>query len=180
MTTKPEANDSSHTRTRIMTWQDPAAVRAQAEGQTGLEIMRGIRDGTLPPPPMARLIGFACVAAEPGHIVMELVPDESLENAAGLLHGGTAAAMLDTAMGAAAHTMLTADKMTVTLDLTLTYLEPLTLASGPIRASGRVQKMGGRTAYVEGEITDAKGRRAVHAVGNFSIVTPRPPSGKDT
>ena len=39
---------------------------------------------------------------------MELDPDESLENTIGLLHGATAAALLDTAMGCAISTMLPA------------------------------------------------------------------------
>lgn len=162
--------DAGATRSRTVTWQDPAAVRRQVEGQTGLEVMRGIRDGTLPPPPMARLIGFDCVVAEPGEIVMQLTPEQSLENTMGMIHGGAAAAMLDTAMGAAAHTMLPADKAVVTLDLTLTYLKPVTAASGPIRATGRVLNLGGRTAYVTGEVRDAADRLMVHAVGNFSVV----------
>lgn len=162
---------AEHTRARAVSWQDPAAVRAQATGWTGLEVMRAIRDKTLPPPPMARLIGFECVVAEPGEIVMELTPEESLENTMSMLHGGTAAAMLDTAMGAAAHTALPANKATVTLDLKITWLRPLTLASGPVRATGRVLNLGGRTAYVEGEVRDGGGRLAAHAVGNFSIVT---------
>src|SRR4030095_11443014 len=76
-----------------------------AAGMSGLETMCAIRDGILPPPPMARLIGFEIVIAEAGRIVMELDPDESLENTVGLLHGATAAALLDTAMGCAIATM---------------------------------------------------------------------------
>ena len=68
--------------------------------------------------------------AEPGRIVMELEPDESLENTIGLLHGATAAALLDTAMGCAISTMLPAGQTSVTLDLKLTYLRPLSVRSG--------------------------------------------------
>jgi uncharacterized protein (TIGR00369 family) len=166
-----DAFDPAHTRTRQTSWQDPAATRAQGAGRTGLEIMRAMRDGTLPPPPMARLLGFDCVTAEPGEITMQLMPDPSLENTAGLIHGGVAATMLDTAMGAAAHTMCPLGSMTVTQDLTITYLRKLTLASGPIRATGRVLNAGGRTIYVTGEIHDGAGKRAAHAVGNFAIIT---------
>jgi len=158
------------TSTRTVTWQSPEAVRAAAAGWSGLEIMRGIRDGTLPPPPMARLIGFRCVVAEPGEIVMELTPEQSLENTIGILHGGAAAAMLDTAMGAAAHTTMAADKMVVTLDIKLTYLRPLTVKSGAIRARGKVMNLSARNAYVEGWVHDGKDRLAVHAVGNFSVI----------
>ncbi len=158
------------TRRRSVEWQDSATVRGNIGGWTGLEIMRGIRDGALPPPPIARLMGFDCVVAEPGEIVMALSADESLENPAGLQHGAVAAALLDTAMGAALHTLLPSDKTPVTLDLHLTYMKPLTKRSGRITATGRVLRQGGRTAYVIGELRDEAGDLAAHAVGNFSIV----------
>jgi len=63
-----------------------------------LDSRRGIRDGNLPPPPIARLIGVHYVGAEPREIVIELQPEQSLENAAGTLHAGMAAAMLDNAI----------------------------------------------------------------------------------
>ncbi len=168
-----DAQHLSHTRTKTTTWQDPAATRAQGAGLTGLEIMRGIRDKTLPPPPMASLLGFDCIVAEPGEITMQLTPDQSLENTAGLIHGGTAATMLDTAMGAAAHTLCTLGQMTVTQDLTVTYLRPMTLASGPIRATGRVLNMGRTTAYVIGEVHDGAGKLTAHAIGHFAVLNPR-------
>ena len=93
-------------RHRVVEWQAPGPVAKAAAGMSGLETMCAIRDGILPPPPMARLIGFEMRIAEPGRIVMELDPDESLENTIGLLHGATAAALLDTAMGCAIATML--------------------------------------------------------------------------
>jgi uncharacterized protein (TIGR00369 family) len=165
--------DSNLTRRRTVEWQDAASVRAAAHGKPGLDIMRGIRDGTLPSPPIARLMDFHVAIAEPGAIVMELEPDESLQNPAGLIHGAVAAALLDTAMGATIHTLLPADKISVTLDLKITYLRPLTTASGRLRASARVLHLGGRTAYVEGELRDGAGELAAHAVGNFSIINAR-------
>lgn len=165
-----DAITGEHMRSRTVTWASPEAVRAETAGLTGLEIMRGIRDGTVEPPPMARLIGFRCVVAESGEIVMELTPDESLENMLAMLHGGAAATMLDTAMGAAAHTTLPLGKAAVTLDLTLTYLRPLTAANGPVRATGKVAHAGSRNIYVLGEVRDGKDRLAAHAVGNFSVV----------
>ena len=73
---------------------------------SGLEAMRAIREGSLPP--MARLIGFDMRLAEPGQVVMELQSHQSLENTIGLLHGATPAALLDKAMGCAISTMLPA------------------------------------------------------------------------
>ena len=74
--------DNKHTvdkRKRIIEWQDPGAVREQADGLSVLDIMRAIRDGKLPPPPIARLIGFHYAGVEPGEIVIELQSEQSLE-----------------------------------------------------------------------------------------------------
>jgi len=67
-------------RERVVDWQAPVPAAKAASVLSGLEAMRAIRDGILPPPPMARLIGFSMRVAEPGLIVMELEPHEGLEN----------------------------------------------------------------------------------------------------
>lgn len=167
---RQEKNNAVHTRNRIIEWQDPGAVREQADGSSVLDIMQAIRDGKLPPPPIARLIGFHYVGAELGEIVIELLPEQSLENTSGTLHGAAAGAMLETAMSATVATLLPPDKRTTTLDLTVSYLKPLTIESGPIRAIGRVVDLAERTAYAAGEIRDGAGSLAAHAVGVFSVI----------
>jgi uncharacterized protein (TIGR00369 family) len=157
-------------RERVVDWQAPGPVAKAAAGMSGLEAMCAIRDGILPPPPMARLIGFRMRIAEPGRIVMELEPHESLENTIGLLHGATAAALLDTAMGCAISTMLPAGQGSVTLDLKLTYLRPLSVRSGTISAEGKLVKLGRQTSYAEGFVRDGSGNLAVHATATFSMI----------
>ena len=157
-------------RHRVVDWQAPGPVAKAAAGMTGLETMCAIRDGILPPPPMARLVGFEMRIAEQGRIVMELDPDESLENTIGLLHGATAATLLDTAMGCAIATMQPAGQTSVTLDLKLTYLRPLSVRSGTVSAEGRVVKLGRQTSYVEGFVRDGAGNLAVHATATFTMI----------
>ena len=157
-------------RERVVEWQAPGPVAKAAAAMSGLDAMRGIRDGILPPPPMARLIGFRMRVAEPGRIVMELEPHEGLENTIGLLHGATAAALLDTAMGCAISTKLPAGQGAVTLDLKLTYLRPLSVKSGTISAEGKLIKLGRQTSYAEGFVCDGSGNLAVHATATFSMV----------
>ena len=157
-------------RHRVVEWQAPGPVARVASGMSGLETMCAIRDGILPPPPMARLIGFEMRVAEPGRIVMELDPDESLENTIGLLHGGTAAALLDTAMGCAITTMQPVGHASVTLDLKLTYLRPLSVRSGRVSAEGKVVKLGRQASYAEGFVRDGAGNLAVHATATFTMI----------
>jgi uncharacterized protein (TIGR00369 family) len=161
-------------RERVIDWQAPIPVAKVAAAMSGLETMRAIRDGILPPPPMARLIGFRMCVAEPGQIVMDLEPHEGLENTLGLLHGATAAALLDTAMGCAISTMLPAGQGAVTLDLKLTFLRPLSVRSGTISAEGKLIKLGRQTSYTEGLVRDGAGNLAVHATATFSMTGEAP------
>ena len=165
-----ELFSSASRRERVVDWQAPGPAAKAAAGMTGMEAMCAIRDGLLPPPPMARLIGFQMRVVEEGRIVMELEPHESLENTIGLLHGATAAALLDTAMGCAISTMLAAGQGSVTLDLKLTYLRPLSVKSGKISAEGKIIKLGRQTSYTEGFVRDGAGNLAVHATAIFSMI----------
>jgi len=155
---------------RVIDWQAPGPAAKAALTMSGMEAMQAIRDGILPPPPMAKLIGFHMRTVEPGRIVMELDAEESLENTIGLLHGAAAAALLDTAMGCAISTRLPAGQTSVTLDLKLTYLRPLSAKSGTIQAEGRLIKLGRQTSYTEGFVRDAAGNLAVHATATFSMI----------
>jgi uncharacterized protein (TIGR00369 family) len=165
-----ELFSSASRRARVVDWQAPGPVARTAAGMSGLEVVRAIRDGILPEPPMARLIDFRLRVADPGRIVMELEPHEGLENTVGLLHGATAAALLDTAMGCAVSSMLPAGQGAVTLDLKLTYLRPLSVRSGTISAEGKIIKLGRQTSYAEGFVHDGSGNLAVHATATFAML----------
>ena len=160
----------AHRRERLVQWQAPGPAARAASRLSGMEAMEAIRDGRLPPPPLAMLIGFRMAVVEPGRIVMELEAREDLENTIGLLHGATAAALLDTAMGCAISTRLPAGQSSVTLDLKLTYLRPLSVRSGTIAAEGKVIKLGRQASYAEGFVRDGKGDLAVHATATFSMI----------
>src|SRR5256885_14649072 len=128
-------------RERVVEWQAPGPVARAAMGMSGLEAMRAIRDSLLPEPPMARLIDFRLRIAEPGRIVMELEPHESLENTVGLLHGANAAALLDTAMGCAISTMLPAGRGAGALGVKFNNFWPPTVNTASIKEESRPIKV---------------------------------------
>ena len=45
-------------RTLTISWQDPDELAARAHGTTGLEFLRAIVAGELPPAPIQALLGF--------------------------------------------------------------------------------------------------------------------------
>jgi hypothetical protein len=67
-------------RSLTVSWQDPAALAAAGHSLAGIEFLRAIRDGRLPAPPIAALLGFTLVEVEPGHAVFEVLPGEQHYN----------------------------------------------------------------------------------------------------
>lgn len=73
---------------------------------TGLECLRAIIAGGLPRAPIQDLLGFELDEADEGRAVFSLEPGEQHYNPIGSVHGGVAATLLDSAMGAAVHSTL--------------------------------------------------------------------------
>jgi hypothetical protein len=63
-------------RTLTVTWQDPAELAGKARSSSGLEFLRAIVDGELPPAPIQELLGFALEEAEEGRVVFSIEPGE--------------------------------------------------------------------------------------------------------
>jgi uncharacterized protein (TIGR00369 family) len=162
-------NAVGQARVRSFEWEDPAATAAAGMELSGLEVMRAIADGTLPPPPVAQLMGFSIVELGPGRAVFALEPAEWMYNPIGSVHGGIAATLLDSCMGCAVHTTLEARVAYTTADLQVRYIRAMSTATGRVLAEGRVVHAGGRMATAEGRLTTEDGETLL-AHGTTSCV----------
>ena len=138
--------------TRSFSWVDPAGVADKGLRLPGLEYLQGIVDGSVPPPPISRLLGFSIVEVEPGRALFAMEPAEWMYNPLGSVHGGIAATLLDSCMGCAVHTTLEADVGYTTADLQVRYIRAMGDATGRVLAEGRVIHRGRRTATAEGRL----------------------------
>src|SRR5215470_13692391 len=102
--------------------------------------------------PIAATVGFRLAEVERGRVVLVGEVGEHLYNPIGVVHGGVAATLLDSACGSAVHTTLPAGASYTTLDLSVRYLRPATTDMGTIRAIGTVINRGRRTALAEAEL----------------------------
>jgi uncharacterized protein (TIGR00369 family) len=153
----------SETRTRTFSWADPAE-HAELLGRTsGLELMRSMVTGAVPPPPIMSLIGLSGMAAEDGQVTFYLDPQEFHYNPLGTVHGGIIATMLDSAAACSVHSTLAAGVGYTSMDLNVKYLRPVTIATGRLTCTGGVLQRGRRTALAEARLTDGKGRLIAHA-----------------
>jgi uncharacterized protein (TIGR00369 family) len=118
----------------------------------GLECMRAVMEGTLPAPPIARLLDFTIVDVDDGRAVFAMEPAEWMFNPIGSVHGGIAATLLDSCMGCAVHTTLAAGVGYTTTDLQVRYIRGMGESTGRVLAEGRVVHRGRRTATAEGRL----------------------------
>src|SRR5215207_7868502 len=156
-----EGNDDA--RTRTLTWEDPKALAGAARGLTGLEFLKKVAAGELPRPPISALMNFGLAEVEEGRAVFTAEPAEYHYNPIGVVHGGLAATLLDSAMGCAVHSVLPAGAGYTTLEIKVNYIRALTAETGEVRCEARVIHVGGRTATAEGKVLDAAGKLYAHA-----------------
>jgi uncharacterized protein (TIGR00369 family) len=150
-------------RTLSVTWSDPAQLAERGRSMPGIEFLRAIRDRRLPAAPIAELLGFNLVEVEPGHAVFEVTPGEQHYNPIGVVHGGLAMTLLDSAMGCAVQTHMPAGGGYTTLEAKTNLVRPITAATGRLRAIGKVVHLGKRIATAEGRLEDAAGKLYAHA-----------------
>ncbi len=160
-------------RSRTVTWYDPMVVAAGARERTGLETLQAIRDGVLPPPPIAMLVRMDVVAVETGRVEFSCAVDESVYNPIGVVHGGLVCTLLDTVAGCAVHSTLPQGVGYTSIELKVTYLRAVTQASGTLTAVGTVVKPGRRVAFAEGRVLDAAGKLVATASSSL-LVFPLP------
>jgi uncharacterized protein (TIGR00369 family) len=156
-------------RSRTYSWSDPAAYAALIGTRTGLELLRAMSTGELPAPPVMHLIDMAGMEVEEGSVTVYLDPQEFHYNPLGSVHGGVLSTLLDTAAACSVHSTLPAGVGYTSLDLTVKFLRPVTVASGRITCRGSVLQRGRRTALAEARMTDAQGRLVAHATSSCLI-----------
>lgn len=164
---------SAGQRSLRVTWEDPGVLAAAARTMPGLEFLRAIRDGRLPPPPIAQLLGFRLVEAEPGHAVFEVTPAEQHYNPIGVVHGGLAMTLLDSAMGCCVQTRMPAGVAYTTLEAKTNLVRAITLSTGRLRAIGRLIHLGKRLATADGRLEDAAGKLYAHATTTCMVLADR-------
>jgi uncharacterized protein (TIGR00369 family) len=154
-------------RSLTITWEDPRASAEPALRLSGLEFWRGLVDGSIPRPPLAWLLGMMIVEADEGRALFDVTPGEQHYNPIGTVHGGIAATILDSAMGAAIHTTLPAGWSAGTLDLSVRFLRPISAQTGRVLCEGVVMHRGRSAATAEGRLwAEESGKLLAHGTGS--------------
>lgn len=135
---------------------------AEQREMSGLEFVRGLASGAFPLNSMARTLGYDIVEAEEGRVVITAMASAEHLNPSGTVHGGVAATLLDSCMGLAVRTLLPKGVVSTTLEFKMSFLRPVNVESGLLRAEGKVLMVGRRTGTAEGWLTGSDGKLLVH------------------
>ncbi|HEU4947582.1 MAG TPA: PaaI family thioesterase [Kribbella sp.] len=157
------------TRSRTFSWSDPALTAARVGFTSGLEMLRAMIAGELPPPPILELVGWTGMEAEEGRVALLMPAQEFHYNPLGTVHGGIIATLLDTAAACTVHSTLPAGVGYTSLDLMTRFLKPASVASGVLRCEGTLISRGRRTAAAEARLTDERGTLLAHATSTCML-----------
>jgi len=158
------------TLTAVAADKVPDTAADDLAGLSGLEqLQRIFHDPKVPPAGLGHTLGFDHVEIDEGRVVFGATPDDRVYNPIGTVHGGFAAALLDSATGCAVHSRLKAGQGYTTLELKVAYHRPLTRSTGPVRAEGVVTQLGRRAAFAEAKLTDARGRLYASATSTLLV-----------
>jgi uncharacterized protein (TIGR00369 family) len=149
---------------------------SESRDLSGLEMLRKmVADGR--GPPIAATLQFALAEIERGRAVFRATPGPHAYNPIGVVHGGYAATLLDSACGCAVHSTLDAGQAYTTLELKVAYHRAITSATGLVEAVGTVVTSGRRVAFAEAKLLDAAGRLLASATSTLLVFETPPGRG---
>ena len=139
----------------------------------GLAFFRHMLEGQMPQAPMTKLLNMRLLEVDEGRVVFGARPTRDHYNGMGVVHGGLAATLLDSALGCAINSMAPPGQIFTTLELKINYTRPLTEETGAVKCEARVLHLGSRTATAEGRIVDRHGRLYAHGTTTCIVFEPK-------
>jgi uncharacterized protein (TIGR00369 family) len=165
------ASSPETTRSRTLVWQDPVPTAAAGATMTGLEYMTAVVTGAMPPPPIAVTMRLRPIELDEGRVVFEGEPGEEHYNPIGVVHGGYAATLLDSALGCAVHSTLPAGVAYTSLGLEAKYVRPITRDTGRVLCEANVLYRGRKQATAEATLKAAEsGKLLAHGTATCMIL----------
>jgi uncharacterized protein (TIGR00369 family) len=144
--------------------EGPGVVpRDRVAGLDGLALMQAMLRGELPTAPIGESMDFLLVHAERGVAIFQGAPTPRFFNPVGGVHGGWYATLLDSALGCAVHTMMSAGRAYTTAELSVNLVRAIPPNVRRVRAEGRVLHCGRQLATADGRLVGPDGTLYAHA-----------------
>ena len=109
--------------------------------------------------PMGALMGISSIAIDDkGQVTFSITPQEFHYNPLGTVHGGLAATLLDSCNSISANCQLDKGFITMTTDIRINFLRPMTIKTGEVTATANLEKVGRKVIFVKGSLADKDGK----------------------
>ena len=138
---------------------------------TGLEILKAMMQGQIPPASISEIIPMQPKKIEQGNVEFVVKADQRHLNPLGGVHGGFAATVLDSVTGCTIHTLLEAGVGYGTIDLNIKMCRPIP-KNVELTAIGTVINISKNLGISEGKIIDDNGKLYAHATATCMIIRP--------
>jgi uncharacterized protein (TIGR00369 family) len=138
-------------------------------GMSGKEILQAIADGRLPAPPIAETLNFWLTEVGDGFAVFEGDTNERLLNPMGIVHGGWALTLIDSAAGCAGQTLLPPGSRYATVETKVNFSRAIQKDTGRVRAEARAVSQGRQIISVEARVLGPGGQVLAH--GTSTLLT---------
>lgn len=135
---------------------------------SGLAFMQAIRDGTLPQPPIGRVLNYVVTGVEDGRVTFTGTPTFDHVNPLGTVHGGWYGTLLDSCMACAVMTKVPQGSVYTTLEYKVNVVRAIPLGT-EVEAVGTVSHAGRSTGVAEGVIRGAQDGR-LYATGSTTCL----------
>jgi len=159
---------SAETEIRIARGPEDLAGRETLLSMSGLAFMEAMLRGEVAGPAIAQTLGFRLVEIAAGRAVFRGVPGFHVTNPMGAVHGGWYGAVLDSALGCAAMTMVPQGFWYTTLEYKVNLARALPLGM-EVEAVGTVQHAG-RTTVVAEAVMRGLDDGKVYATGSTTCI----------
>ena len=140
---------------------------------SGKEFLQAIIDGRLPQPPISSALTFKLVEVGDGFAAFEGDPGPHLLNPMGIVHGGWALTLIDSATACSAQSLLPAGTGSTTIETKANFSRAITLETGHVRAEGRVVSQGRQIISADGKLMAKDGRVLAHGTSTLMVLAAR-------
>jgi uncharacterized protein (TIGR00369 family) len=153
---------------------DLPATTAEALGRMpGRDLLQAVIDGRIPPATIGQTMSFDLVEVGDGVAIFEGMTGPHILNPQGMVHGGWALTLVDSATGCAAHSTLPAGVGYTSISTQTNFTRPITATTGRVRCEGRVVNAGRQIITAEATVKDAEGRLLAHGQSTIMVLQPR-------
>lgn len=115
--------------------------------------------------PYAKLLGIKLAQIDPGTATLKMPVRKQLTQNHGVVHGGAMASLIDSATAFAIISLLESHEKVTTVDLTISYLRPVT--KGNLHCAAKVVRSGRRLLVVSAEVFDDSQKLVATALSTY-------------